>query len=108
MEKSLSSGCPLCHDLNHYARETGAWQVSSYAAQALGMSHYGPHGGDSELYVWNKGWKAADVETKRAKGVQNVVNFMRDKSSDADMRATYSSEHHHYPPRPIFHKCDCH
>ena len=59
------------------------------------MKSYAPHGGDRSLQVWNKGWAAADIETLRAKGIQNVLNYMRDHSSDADMRKTYTDEHQH-------------
>lgn len=91
----LAGGESSIGDLNHYAREQAAWTVGSSIAQALGMKSYAPHGGGSALQVWNKGWAAADIATLRAKGIQNVVNYMRDTSSDADMRATYTSEHHH-------------
>ncbi len=46
-----------------------------------------------QLYlVWNAGWKAADFEAKRSKGVANILNYMNLKPTDTD---TYSSEHHH-------------
>ncbi|MGD0401612.1 MAG: hypothetical protein ABSB66_00320 [Candidatus Acidiferrales bacterium] len=64
-------------------------------AQALGMKSYAPVGGGHDLQAWNKGWAAADIATLRAKGIQNILNYMRDTSSDADMRATYTSEHQH-------------
>ncbi|MBZ5524412.1 MAG: hypothetical protein LAP21_19415 [Acidobacteriia bacterium] len=51
-------GSPL--DMNHYERETRAWGVSARLAQALGMSHFGPHGGGSDYYVWNSSWHNVD------------------------------------------------
>lgn len=56
------------------------------------MNNLAPHGGGKEFQVWNKGWKAADVETMRSKGVANILNYMNLKPTDTD---TYSSEHHH-------------
>jgi hypothetical protein len=56
------------------------------------MNNLAPHGGGKEFQVWNKGWKAADVETMRSKGVANILNYMNLKPTDTD---TYSHEHHH-------------
>jgi len=91
----LNGGENSIGDLSHYAREQAAWAVGSSIAQALGMKSLAPHGGGGDLQVWSKRWAAADIATKRAKGIQNVLNYMRDTSSDADMRATFTSEHHH-------------
>ena len=90
----LRGGETSVGDLNHYAREQGAWAVESSLAQALGMKSLAPHGGGRDLQVWNRGWAAAEIETLRAKGIQNILNYMRDHSSDADMRKTFSEEHH--------------
>jgi RHS repeat-associated protein len=69
-----SRGSPL--DLNHYERETRAWGVSARIAQALGMSHYGPHGGGSDYYVWNKSWKNVDrVNTAIEKIVRDLYHL---------------------------------
>jgi RHS repeat-associated protein len=87
----LNGGESSIGDLNHYAREQAAWNVGSSIAQALGMKNLRPYGGGSEYEVWNKGWKAADVQTLRSKGVGNILNYMSLKPTDAD---TYSNEHH--------------
>jgi hypothetical protein len=80
-------------DFNHYAREAAAWEVGAEVAQALGMKCLRPHGGGSEFDVWNKGWKAADVQTLRSKGIGNILNQLYQATpSDTD---TFSSEHHH-------------
>jgi len=78
--------------INHYMRESAAWTVSSNFARALGMKSLAPHGGGPEFQVWNKGWKAADVETMRAKGLAKIMDYMSLKPTDTD---TYSSEHQH-------------
>ena len=88
----LNGGESWVKDYNHDMREKGAWLVGSYVAQALGMKHYAPHGGGSEYQTWNRGWKAADVETLRAKGISNILTYMNLKPSDPD---TFSNEHHH-------------
>lgn len=78
-------------DINHFAREQTAWTVGSSIAQALGMKSLAPYGGGREHQVWNDGWKAADVQTLRSKGIANILNYMSLKPTDTD---TYSSEHH--------------
>jgi RHS repeat-associated protein len=88
----LAGGEGSVGDLNHYAREQAAWTVGSSIAQALGMKSYAPHGGGTEYQAWNKGWKAADVQTLRSKGIGNILNFSNLKPADTD---TYSNEHHH-------------
>jgi hypothetical protein len=94
----LNAGHPAggSTDLNHYAREQRAWFVSSYVAQALNLKSYGA-GGGSEYNVWKRGWKAADRETLRSRGVGNVLRYMRLSPSDTD---TYSQEHRHRPQVP--------
>jgi RHS repeat-associated protein len=87
----LAGGESSIGDLNHYAREQAAWTVGSSIAQALGMKTFAPHGGGSEYQVWNKGWKAADVQTLRSKGIANILNYSNLKPTDTD---TYSNEHH--------------
>src|SRR6266481_2074032 len=91
----LNGGESSIGNLSHYAREQAAWAVGSSIAQALGMKSYAPYGGGRDLQVWNKGWAAADIETLRSKGIGNILNYMRDHSSDADMQKTYTDEHHH-------------
>jgi hypothetical protein len=82
-------------DLNHFAREQRAWYVSSYVAQALGMRSYGAGGADYN--VWNRGWRAADRETLRSRGVANILRYSGLSASDTD---TYSHEHNHMFPPP--------
>jgi hypothetical protein len=56
------------------------------------MKNLHPYGGGSAYYVWNRGWKAADVQTLRSRGIANILNYMSLKPTDTD---TYTSEHHH-------------
>jgi RHS repeat-associated protein len=88
----LDGGESSAADINHYMRETAAWTVGSNLARALGMKSLAPYGGGPEYQVWNRGWKAPDVETMRAKGLGNIMNYMSLKPTDT---GTYSSEHHH-------------
>lgn len=92
----LSTHCAGCStDLNHYFREQRAWYVSSVVAQALAMKSFAPKGGGPEYRVWNRGWKAADVQTLRSTGISNILkNLYRVAPTDTD---TYSSEHKHRP-----------
>ena len=91
----LNGGESSIGNLSHYAGERAAWAVGSSIAQALGMKSYAPYGGGRDLQAWNKGWAAADISTLRAKGIGNILNLMREQSSDADMQKTYTDEHHH-------------
>ena len=90
----LNGGESSVADINHFFREQGAWTLESSIARALGMKSLAPHGGGSEYQVWNKGWKAADIETMRSKGVANILgpSLSNLKPTDTD---TYSNEHHH-------------
>jgi hypothetical protein len=88
----LDGGESSVADINHYMREMGAWTVASDLSRALGMKSLAPHGGGPEFQVWNKGWKAADFETMRSKGLATIMNYMSKTPTDTD---SYSSEHHH-------------
>jgi RHS repeat-associated protein len=77
-------------DLNHYLREQRAWYVSSYIAEALGMKREAPRGGGAEFQVWNSGWKAADREVLRSRGVNTIMRYMGLSPTDTN---TYSGEH---------------
>jgi hypothetical protein len=92
----LGTHCTGCStDLNHYFREQRAWYVSSVIAQALGMKNFAPKGGGPEYQVWNRGWKAPDVQTLRSTGISNILkNLYMAAPSDTN---TYSSEHPHRP-----------
>lgn len=92
----LGTHCTGCStDLNHYFREQRAWYVSSVIAQALGMKNFAPKGGGPEYQVWNRGWKAPDVQTLRSTGISNILkNLYMAAPSDTN---TYSSEHTHRP-----------
>jgi RHS repeat-associated protein len=82
-------------NMNHYFRELRAWQVSGVMAEALGMKQFAPKGGGPEYQVWNRGWKAADVQTLRSTGISNILkNLYFAAPSDSN---TYSSEHPHRP-----------
>jgi len=82
-------------NMNHYFREMRAWNVSGVIAEALGMKQFAPKGGGPEYQVWNRGWKAADVQTLRSTGISNILkNLYGASASDTN---TYSSEHPHRP-----------
>ena len=65
-----------------------------FLAQALGMKTYQPYGSESDQQVWNKGWAAADIATKMAAGIKNILNYMTNRYGSA-MEKTFSEEHHH-------------
>ena len=92
----LGTHCTGCStDLNHYFREQRAWYVSSVIAEALGMKNFAPKGGGPEYQVWNRGWKAPDVQTLRSTGISNILkNLYMAAPSDTN---AYSSEHTHRP-----------
>ncbi|MGC1619990.1 MAG: hypothetical protein WA765_15985, partial [Candidatus Acidiferrum sp.] len=91
----LEGGESSVGDINHYLREEGGWTVGAAIAQALGMNNYAPYGGGSDQQAWNKGWKAAEVATKRASGIKNILNYMKMRYGDDAMLQTYTAEHHH-------------
>jgi len=78
-------------NLNHFFREERAWYVSSYIAEALGMKQYGVLGGGREYEVWSSGWKAADRDTLRTRGVNKILGQLY-SASPTDTN-TYFSEH---------------
>jgi RHS repeat-associated protein len=100
----VSAGHPLgtMFDMNHYERETRAWGVSARIAQGLGMSHFGPHGGGSEYYVWNSSWHNVDhVNTAIGNIVRDLYHQM---PGDTDR---YSKENPGDVPK-YGPGCDCH
>jgi RHS repeat-associated protein len=62
-------------DRTHYDRERRAYFVSSYVAQAQGLSvHQRNDLAPSDKYrIWNKGWEPAEREEKRSRGVNNYI-----------------------------------
>jgi RHS repeat-associated protein len=74
--------------ITHGESERNAYMAESYAAQALNL-RISPRGaGDVPQYeIWNKGWKAADVQTLRSKGIDNILN---DKYSGLDQNLAVS------------------
>jgi hypothetical protein len=86
------TGCST--NLDHDARETRAWAVSSYAGQALGSRWTGP--GFPNTQVWNRGWKQADLNTRRANGIVETLKVYHERYPTT-MGDTYSKEHHHIP-----------
>jgi hypothetical protein len=62
-------------DISEYETERRAYEVSSFAAQGLGKRSY-PNNLEERprLQVWNSGWKAADQQTKRAAGIDRLIN----------------------------------
>jgi len=83
-------------DLNHFYREQRAWNVSSYVGQGLNLKKVsaGSDNSGRSYKVWSRGWKAAEVATKRANGIANILDYSNLKSTDTD---TYSTEHRHRP-----------
>jgi RHS repeat-associated protein len=62
-------------DFTNYQTERKAYMASSYAAQALGKGYY-PNSieeVDVKQAVWNSGWKAADIGTKRSAGIDRLL-----------------------------------
>ena len=79
-------------DLNHYAREGGAWEVEGQVAQALGMKNLRPHGAGQEYDVWNKGWSSGSIAAQRDAAVLRILSDLYHvKPSDTD---TFSNEPH--------------
>ena len=60
-------GGPL--NLTTYATETRAYQASSFTAQGLRF----PPLSVGNFEIWNAGWKAADVQTSRSKGISGYL-----------------------------------
>jgi hypothetical protein len=56
-------------NLTKYATEYRAYGVSSAVAQGRGESTYNSGGYE----IWNKGWKEAERETKRANGINKLL-----------------------------------
>jgi RHS repeat-associated protein len=72
-------------DFTQYETEQRAYLASSYAAQALGKTYY-PNRieeVDVKQAVWNSGWKAADIETKRSAGIDRLL---ANRYSDASFK----------------------
>lgn len=83
-------------DMNHYLREQRAWNVSSYVGQGLNLKKVsaGSDNSGKSYKVWSRGWKGAEIETKRANGINNILTYSNQKPTDTD---TYSNEHKHRP-----------
>jgi RHS repeat-associated protein len=83
-------------DMNHYFREQRAWNISSYVGQGLNLKKVsaGSDNSGKSYKVWSRGWKAAEIETKRANGIDNILTYSNLKPTDTD---TYSNEHKHRP-----------
>jgi len=61
-------------DLTHRDTEIAAYTTESLAAQAMGFRGSLVRGEQRKTYqIWNSGWKAADRETYRTRGVINTV-----------------------------------
>lgn len=72
-----SEGSPYSSlDRTHFDRERRAYFVSSYVAQAQGLSIFSKSSslapGD-KYRIWNRGWKAAEREEKRSRGINNYI-----------------------------------
>jgi hypothetical protein len=66
-------------DISQYETERRAYEVSSFVSQAVGKGSYPNNLEDQpKLQVWNSGWKAADRETKRAAGIDRLINTYYD------------------------------
>ncbi len=55
--------------LREYPAEKRAYEASSFAAQGLGFSLLEFRG----VEIWNSGWRAADVNTLRTKGIDKIL-----------------------------------
>lgn len=85
--------CTSCSlNMNKHERDTRAWNVSSYTGQALNMRSAGA--GSTETQVWNRGWKQADISTKRARGLAAIMKLYGYTPNGTD---TLSWEHHRQP-----------
>jgi RHS repeat-associated protein len=60
-------------DLTHREREMRAYEVSSFVAQALGVGST-PKGIEAKYEVWDKGWRKADIDSNRSKGIDKLVS----------------------------------
>ena len=92
-----NSGDPVAGGLTHFTNEAAAWAVGSFVAQALGMKSLAPQGAGpgtdcAQCQVWNKGWKAADVDVLRARGIQNVLHYYGQKFGFDTESQTISQE----------------
>ncbi len=89
----LKGGESCVGNINHYASEQAAWAIGASVAQALGMKNFHPYGVGGDYDVWNRGWRAADVDALRSRGISRIVEgLMHLKPSGSD---TMSNEHHH-------------
>ncbi|MBX3291017.1 MAG: hypothetical protein KF855_17035, partial [Acidobacteria bacterium] len=81
-------------DRTHFDRERRAYFVSSYVAQAQGLSMYSKSSslapGD-KYRIWNRGWKAAEREEKRSRGINNYIQRHYGYTED-DQGTTYSED----------------
>ena len=68
--------------------------MSSYVAQAQGLSMYSKSSslapGD-KYRIWNRGWKAAEREEKRSRGINNYIQRHYGYTED-DQGTTYSED----------------
>jgi RHS repeat-associated protein len=90
-------GDPTAGALTHFTNEAAAWAVGSFVAQALGMRSLAPKGAGpgtecAQCEVWNKGWKAADVDVLRARGIQNILHYYGQKFGYDTESQTLSQE----------------
>ncbi len=64
-------------NITKYATERRAYAVSSYIAQAMGRAERNANG----TQFWNKGWSAAERETKRRAGIDAAVESSNNVTS---------------------------
>src|SRR5436190_9167752 len=57
-------------NLTQYATETRAYEASSFIGQGL---RFGSLIVGSSFEIWNSGWRAADIQTLRSKGINGVL-----------------------------------
>ena len=79
-------------DLTHRDREIRAYEITSFLAQGLGqksaIKDIAP-----KYEVWNKGWKIAERDTKRTRGIDRLVSeHPTYQYTDENPGARYSGE----------------
>lgn len=83
----MNSPFDLPQDIMLIDSEVAAYHVSSYTAQALGVSPVYDFPNETKYHVWNSGWRQADRDRKRAAGIKNLLDTYY---SDPSFRKRFS------------------
>jgi hypothetical protein len=81
-------------DITLLESERRAYNVTSFTAQALGVSPVFDFPNETKYHVWNSGWKAVDIERKRTAGINNLLKdkyieldpYVNNRFSDFEIR----------------------